>query len=73
MNDKIPVYMSKEEAALFVLFMKHYDKIGYLIAEGVFDLKLGSATMHFGRDGQLNSLEKKEVKHPNRLQVFTVY
>lgn len=63
MTEPITVLMTKEEGALFVLFQKHFDSVAYMISEGVFDIKLGSATLNFDSDGFLLSIEKRAVKH----------
>lgn len=55
--------MTAEEAALFVIFQKNYDSIAFMIAQGVFDIKQGSATLSFDSEGTLLAIEKKSVVH----------
>lgn len=59
MHDLIKIELTKEQAALFVLFQGHYDKIGFCIAEGVFDMAGGSATLNFAPNGELKSIKKE--------------
>lgn len=58
-SDLIKVELTKEQAALFVLFQGHYDKIGFCISEGVFDLVGASATLNFAPNGELKSIKKE--------------
>lgn len=55
----IRVDLTEEQAALFVLFQGHYDKIAFCIAEGVFDLRNANATLNFAKNGDLKSIKKE--------------
>ena len=57
MND---IRLTDEQAALFILFMKYYDTFGFLVSQGVFDVRRGSAELHFGEDG-LSSVQIKTL------------
>lgn len=57
------VWLTDEQQALFVLFMKHYDNIGFMIQHGVFDTKRGSVTLNFTPEGIINSIEKRVVEY----------
>lgn len=69
-QEPIPVYLKPEEAALFILFMKHYDKIGFMFKEGVFDTRNGSAELHFNPQGDLHSIRKVETKYAPKFMVI---
>lgn len=60
------VDLTPEQAALFILFMKHYDKIGFMIGQGAFDIKHGSVTVHFDKDGEVSSLERRLFSYPSK-------
>lgn len=49
------------EAALFVQFQKHHDKIMTLLESGILDLKNGTATLAFNNDGVLTNIETTKI------------
>lgn len=49
------------------LIKDYKDKVQFLIQNGVFDLKRGSATINFDNMGNISSIEKKEFIYPNRI------
>lgn len=57
-TDGTAIYLNAEELALFLLFQKYYDKIGFCIAEGAFDIWQGSATLRF-QAGKLKTIERQ--------------
>lgn len=59
LDERIPVFLTKEEAALFVLFQQNYDSIAFLISQNVFDIRNGNAILSFTQDGQLKSIKKE--------------
>lgn len=67
MNERVTVELTKEEAALFVLFMKHYHSIGLLMKHGVLDMRLGNATLNFSKNGELMSIKKETFHYSNEL------
>lgn len=52
------VILTDEQAALFILFQKHYDSIGFMMSQGVFDIRQGNATLNFDKNGDLMSIDK---------------
>lgn len=62
MSKPIPsaVYLTEEDAKLFVQFQKRYAFMQLLDSIHAFDLKGGSITIHFDGIGQIASVEKKE-------------
>ena len=58
-SDKTMVWLTREQAALFILFQGSYDKIGFMFKEGVFDIHQGSATLNFDKSGNLKSIKKE--------------
>ena len=47
------VELSPIDAELFIQFQKHYLEFKYLIERRVFDIKSGSATIHFDSVGNM--------------------
>jgi len=52
------VELSSHDAELFRKFMEHYDKFSFLVSSGAFDIKRGSATINFSRDGDILSIDR---------------
>lgn len=54
----VAVDLSSEEAEAFKHFLKYKDKIGFLIKNEALDIKRGSVTINFSKDGDILSLDK---------------
>ena len=59
MEERIPVLMTKEDAALFILFNQHYDSIAFLIGSKALDVRRGEVTLDFDSAGRLQRVTKK--------------
>lgn len=57
----VVVNLSPADSLLFVEFRRRQDIFAELVKGGVFDLRSGSATIHFDADGILRKIEKNEV------------
>ena len=57
---EVAVYMPDEQAAQFLLFQQHYDKISILIKSGAFDVRNGSVIMHFAPNGELRAVNRAD-------------
>lgn len=55
-----PVYLTEEEARMFVKFQKHYAFMEALESIKAFNIRNGSVTIHFNSLGEIKSLDKKE-------------
>ena len=62
--DKIAIYLTEQEALLFVEFQKQYALIRALESIGAFKVKSGSVTIHFDSNGLIGSLDKYEHYRP---------
>lgn len=51
------IELSEQDAKLFVLFQQHYEEFALLVDNRVFDVKNGSAELHFNRGGQIVSID----------------
>lgn len=49
--------LSEQDAQAFMLFMQHIDKIETLLDNRVFDVRNGSAEIHFNHDGEIASID----------------
>lgn len=51
------IELSDQDAQLFVLFQRNYQKFALLVEHQVFDVKNGSAELHFDRKGDIASID----------------
>lgn len=56
-EDLTIVYLSPEEAVLFVQFQKRFTFMKLLESLGAFDLKSGSIEIHFANTGEIGSID----------------
>jgi len=61
MEEKIPVYMDSAEIEQFKLFRQYQEKITDIIRAGIFDIKGGSAVIHFNPDGLIMRIDIQTV------------
>jgi hypothetical protein len=58
------IYLTPQEAFLFVEFQKQYALIKALESIGAFRVRSGSVTVHFDSNGLIGSLDKVEHYRP---------
>lgn len=56
------VELTEENAKLFKLFMEYTDQFSFMVKSGVFDIKNGSAELHFGTNGRLVLIKKHTIE-----------
>lgn len=59
MEERVPVLMTKEDAALWILFQKHYDNIAFLIASKAFNFAKGSFTVDVDSGGTFQRITRQ--------------
>ena len=59
-NEFTTVYLSAEEAKLFMEFQRRYRFMQMLESLGVFDLKSAKVTLHFDNLGEVASIDKQQ-------------
>jgi len=62
------IQLTEEDAAKFVLFMKHYDIISVLIEKGVFEQKKAAITLHFDHNGVLQTLQRADFMYSKQFE-----
>lgn len=55
--DKTIIYVTPEEARLFIEFQKRYAFIKLMESLGVFDVTTGSVIVHFNAKGEIGKVE----------------
>lgn len=63
---KIAVYIPDEDAEKFLLFQRFYDTFSLMVDSGVFEIKNGSATLHFDKNGELLAINRADVLYSKR-------
>lgn len=63
-SNLINIGLTKEQAALFVLFQGQYDAIGFMFKENIFDIGTGNVTLSFS-NGHLKSIKKETFHYDN--------
>ena len=58
MNGLIAIELNNEDAELFKQFMQYHDKIQFLVSSGALDIKRGSATINFSKEGDIMSVDR---------------
>lgn len=66
-NELTTVLLSKEDAALFILFQQNYDNIAFIIASKALQVKKGSVTLDFDSSGKIQAITRKLSTHRSDL------
>jgi len=62
---QITIYLIPRDAELFKKFREYQDIFERLLKDGVFDIKMGNATIHFDEQGNIGDIDiiiKKKKK-----------
>lgn len=70
-SDKVTVDLTETEAASFLKWRENQANFEILAASGVFDIRNGSAEVHFNAEGQIASIEA-HVKMFRRARIAAV-
>ncbi len=62
----VAVDLTLHDAALFKQFCQYYDKFNFMIESGMFDIKRGYATVNFGNNGEISSIQKSSYIYPSK-------
>lgn len=58
--DEITIFISPQEAMQFRNFQKHHDLFLLLVNKGVFDIRNGSAVLHFDNNGIIQKIDRHD-------------
>lgn len=64
--DKIAVYIPDNEASQFLLFQQYFEPFSLCVDNGVFDIRNGSAILHFDANGTLQAINRADVLYSRR-------
>ena len=60
MTETVTLILPPAEAALFVEFQKHHDKVMKLLTARVFDVRDGSVVIHYDHDGNIRTIDRHD-------------
>ncbi len=66
--DNIIITLTTPEAIQFRNFQQFHDTFALLCKSGVFDMKNGSATIHFDQFGTIQKIERKDSLYDARIK-----
>lgn len=58
--DEVTLILTTPEAIMFRDFQQFHSTFELLCSKGIFDIKNGSATIHFDHNGQIQKIERKD-------------
>lgn len=67
MIDIIAVDLTTYDAMLFKKFCQYYNQFQFMIDSGMFEIKRGHATVNFGNQGEISSINKTQYVYPSKL------
>lgn len=62
--NEVTIILIDKEVILFKQFREYQDRFQFLVQNGVFGLKRGSATINFDNAGNISSIQKTEYIYP---------
>jgi hypothetical protein len=66
MEPQVAIYLTTPEALMFKDFQKFHETFALLVSKGVFDIKSGSATIHFDSQGEIALIERNDRLYNRR-------
>ena len=66
MSEKIAIYVPDDEAKLFLLFQEYYDVFRLMVEHHVFDVRNGSVTLHFDKNGNIKTVNRADILYSSR-------
>lgn len=61
------IYLTTPEAVMFRDFQQFHETFALLCKKGVFDIRNGSATIHFGPNGEISNITRNDVLYNARV------
>lgn len=62
----IAIYVADADAAKWLVFQQHYDTFDILVNSGVFNVRNGSVSLHFDREGVLKTINRADLLYSER-------
>ncbi len=62
--EQVTIFLAPIDVEAFKLFQKHYVAFKMLDSIGAFNIKAGSITLDFDKEGQIKGINKQEMFRP---------
>ena len=66
MNNQVTLFLEEPDVQKFVMFQKYYEEFMILVDRGVFDQKNGAVTLHFDKDGTLQTIQRADFLYSRK-------
>lgn len=66
--NEVTVFLTTPEAQMFKDFQEFHDTFALLVKRGVFDIKGGSAVIHFDHLGKIQKIERHDSLYDSRIK-----
>lgn len=70
MNPEVTIFLTPQDTELFKSFQQFHTTFALLCSKGVFDIKNGSATLHFDNNGFIQKIERHDNLFDSRVKSF---
>lgn len=67
-NTEIQIFLTTPEAMMFREFQQFHNTFALLCSKGVFDIKGGSATIHFDANGNIKNITRSDTLFDDRTE-----
>ena len=68
---QVTIFLSTPEAQMFKEFQQFHQTFALLVQKGVFDIKSGSAVIHFDSNGYIQKIERHDNLFDARVKLPT--
>lgn len=65
--NEIKIFLTPEDAEMFKSWQQFHAAFALMIKTGVFDIKNGSVTIHFGNTGEISSIKRNDTLYDVRI------
>lgn len=66
--EEITIFITPQEAMQFRNFQQYHAQFMLLVSKGVFDIKNGSAVLHFDNNGIIQKIDRHDPLYDSKFQ-----
>jgi len=71
MQPEVTIFLTAPDIELFKNFQQFHKTFELLCKSGTFDIKSGSATIHFDKEGSIQKIERHDSLFDSRIKLST--
>lgn len=72
-TEQITIFLTTPEAEMFKSFQEFHSTFFLLVNSGVFNIKGGSAVIHFDESGVIQNIERNDTLFNSRVKKLSTY